>query len=159
MNCWRKKQRRSGFSLLELVIVIVIMGIVAAVAIPRMSRGSAGAADAALSGNLAVLRNAIDLYAGEHNGTNPAVATIVAQLTTYSSATGATNATKTATYLYGPYLRKVPALPVGAEKGSTTIAAAAAAGVGWIYTVATGDIQSNTTATEVDSSDKKYSDY
>ena len=159
MNYLRKRRQRSGFSLLELVIVIVIMGIVAAVAIPRMSRGSAGAADAALSGNLSVLRNAIDMYAGEHNGTNPAVATIANQLTLYSSSTGATNATKTATYLYGPYIRKVPALPVGAEKGSTNVAAAAAAGVGWIYTVATGAIQSNTTAAEKDSADKAYSDY
>jgi prepilin-type N-terminal cleavage/methylation domain-containing protein len=158
MSYWTKK-RRSGFSLLELVIVIVIMGIVAAVAIPRMSRGSAGAADAALSGNLSVLRNAIDLYAGEHNGTNPAVGTIANQLTLYSSATGTTNATKTTTYLYGPYLRKVPSLPVGAEKGSTNIAASAASGVGWVYTVGTGAIQSNTTASEKDSADKKYSDY
>jgi prepilin-type N-terminal cleavage/methylation domain-containing protein len=158
MSYWTKK-RRSGFSLLELVIVIVIMGIVAAVAIPRMSRGSAGAADAALSGNLSVLRNAIDLYAGEHNGTYPAVATIVAQLTTYSTDAGTTQATKDATHIYGPYLRKVPGLPVGAEKGSDSIAAAAATGVGWVYTVASGAIASNTTASEKDSNDKKYSDY
>ena len=124
-----------------------------------MSRGSAGAADAALSGNLAVLRNAIDMYAGEHNGTYPAVATIANQLTLYSSNTGATNATKTATYLYGPYLRKVPKLPVGAEKGSTNIAAAAATGVGWIYTAASGTIKSNTTASEKDSADVAYNTY
>ena len=158
MSYWTKK-RRSGFSLLELVIVIVIMGIVAAVAIPRMSRGSAGAADAALSGNLSVLRNAIDLYAGEHSGTYPAVGTIVAQLTTYSNDAGATQATKDATHIYGPYLRKVPGLPVGAEKGSDSIAASAASGVGWVYTAASGDIASNTTASEKDSNDKKYSDY
>jgi prepilin-type N-terminal cleavage/methylation domain-containing protein len=158
MSHWTKK-RRSGFSLLELVIVIVIMGIVAAVAIPRMSRGSAGAADAALSGNLSVLRNAIDLYAGEHSGTYPAVATIVAQLTTYSNDAGATQATKDATHIYGPYLRKVPGLPVGAEKGSDSIAASAASGVGWVYTAASGDIASNTAASEKDSNDKKYSDY
>ena len=158
MNCWTKR-RRGGFSLLELVIVIVIMGIVAAVAIPRMSRGSAGAADSALSGNLAVLRNAIDMYAGEHNGAFPAVATISDQLSLYTSSTGATNATKTSTYLYGPYLRKIPSLPVGAAKGNTTIAAAAGNGVGWIYNATSGTISSNTTATEKDSSDKKYSDY
>ena len=158
MNSWTKR-RRSGFSLLELVIVIVIMGIVAAVAIPRMSRGSAGAADSALSGNLSVLRSAIDMYAGEHNGAYPAVADIEDQLTLYSSAAGATNATKSSTYLYGPYLRKVPSLPVGAAKGSSGIAAADGTGVGWIYTAASGDITSNTTASEKDSSEKKYSDY
>src|SRR5215218_7529280 len=54
-----------AFSLIELVIVVVIIGIIAAIAIPKMSRGSAGAADSALQGNLAVLRNAIDLYSTE----------------------------------------------------------------------------------------------
>ncbi|MDP6543717.1 MAG: prepilin-type N-terminal cleavage/methylation domain-containing protein [Phycisphaerae bacterium] len=159
MNCWRIRRKRGGFSLLELVIVIVIMGIVAAVAIPRMSRGSAGAADAALSGNLSVLRNAIDMYADEHNGTYPTAANIASQLTLYSSSTGATNATKTTTYIYGPYLRKVPKLPVGAKKGQSGIAAASGDTVGWIYTAASGTIVSNTTASEKDSSDVAYNTY
>lgn len=160
MNMARKRTaRRGGFSLLELVIVVVIIGIIAAIAIPRMSRGSAGAAESALSGDLAVLRNAIDMYAAEHNGTFPAVATIATQLTQYSSAAGATSTTKDSTYLYGTYLQTVPALPVGAKKGSSTIAAADAAGVGWIYNATTGAITANTTATETDASGKKYSDY
>jgi prepilin-type N-terminal cleavage/methylation domain-containing protein len=159
MNCWKKRRQRSGFSLLELVIVIVIMGIVAAVAIPRMSRGSAGAADGALSGNLAVLRNAIDMYAGEHTGVNPTAANIADQLTMYTDSAGATNATKTATHIYGPYMRKIPTLPVGAEKGSDAIAAAAAASVGWVYNSTSGAIQANTGAAETDAAGKLWSDY
>ncbi|MEI7835199.1 MAG: prepilin-type N-terminal cleavage/methylation domain-containing protein [Planctomycetota bacterium] len=156
---WKTRTHRSGFSLLELVIVVVIIGIIAAIAIPRMSRGAAGAADSALAGNIVILGKAVDMYAAEHNGTNPAAATIANQLTLYSSAAGATSATKDTTYIYGPYLRSVPALPVGAKKGSTGIAAADGSGVGWIYNATTGDISSNTTATEVDASGKKYSDY
>ena len=57
---------RKGFSLIELVIVVVIIGIIAAIAIPKMSKGAAGAGDSALQGNLAVLRNAIELYNSEH---------------------------------------------------------------------------------------------
>jgi len=159
MSIWRKRQRRGGFSLLELVIVIVIMGIVAAIAIPRMSRGSAGAGDAALAGNLAILRSAIDMYAGEHGGTYPAVATIANQLTLYSSAAGATNATQSATYLYGPYLRKVPKLPVGAKKGQVGIAAATGDTIGWIYTAASGTITSNTTGSEADVAGVLYTAY
>jgi prepilin-type N-terminal cleavage/methylation domain-containing protein len=159
MNYRSKKRRMNGFSLLELVIVVVIMGIVAAVAIPRMSRGSAGAGDAALSGNLAILRSAIDMYAGEHGGTYPAVGTIANQLTLYSSVTGATNATKTSTYMYGPYLRKVPKLPVGAKKGQTGIAAASGDTIGWIYTAASGTIVSNTTASEKDVAGVAYNTY
>jgi type II secretory pathway pseudopilin PulG len=150
-----------GLALLSLMTVgiIAIMGFVAAVAIPRMSRGSAGAAESALSGNLAILRNAIDMYASEHTGQYPAAATIEAQLMQYTNVSGGTSATKTATHIYGPYLRKSPPLPVGAKKGNTTIAANSGAGVGWKYTAATGAIQANTTGGEADASGKLYSDY
>jgi general secretion pathway protein G len=149
---------RRGFSLIELVIVVVIIAIIGAIAIPRMSRGSAGAADAALAGNLSVLRGAIDLYATEHTGSYPALATFEDQLTQYTDDTGGTSATKTATHIYGPYLRKIPPLPTGAHKGDTGIAAPAAvppvaevAGAnGWLYDVGTGQIWAN----DVDNLDK-----
>jgi prepilin-type N-terminal cleavage/methylation domain-containing protein len=147
-----------GFSLIELVIVVVIIGIIGAITIPRMSRGAAGAADSALVANLAVLRNAIDLFATEHTGTYPAVGTIEIQLTQYSDTFGATSATKDAKHIYGPYLRAVPTLPVGAKKNSTGIADADGGGVGWIYTFASGTIRANTT-TETDTAGKLYSTY
>ena len=127
-------------------------------AIPRLSRGSAGAADSALSGNLAVLRNAIDLYAAEHLGSFPTAANIQNALLQYSDASGNLSATKDTTYIYGPYIRKLPPLPVGTRKGQTGIAAADGNTVGWIYTAATGDIRANTT-TETDASGKLYSAY
>ena len=66
------RMRRQAFSLVELVIVVVIIGIIAAIAVPRMSRAANGAGDAALWGNLATLRGAIDMYAAEHGGGYPA---------------------------------------------------------------------------------------
>ena len=105
------------------------------------------------------MRNAIDHYSVEHNGAFPAAATMANQLTLYSSAAGATSATKGATYAYGPYLLQVPALPVGAAKGNTGIAAAAGSGVGWIYNATTGTVSANTTGTESDASGKLYSAY
>jgi prepilin-type N-terminal cleavage/methylation domain-containing protein len=153
------KHRNRGFSLIELVIVVVIIGIIAAIAVPRMSRGAAGAQDSALTGNLAVLRSAIDLYSTEHGGTYPAAGTVVNQLTLYSSDAGTTNATKTGAFIYGPYVRAVPALPVNCpRKGAVGIAAADAAGIGWIYDDTNGKIRANTT-TEADASGKLYSDY
>jgi len=154
-----EKRRNRGFSLLELVVAVVIIGIIAAIAIPRLSRGSAGAADAALAGNLAVLRNAVDLYSAEHGGDFPAVADIDTALLQYSDALGNISATKDATHIYGPYIRRIPPLPVGARKGEIGIAAADGNTVGWIYNASSGAIRANTTDTEVDSSDKKYSDY
>jgi general secretion pathway protein G len=144
-----------GFSMLELVIVVMILAIVAAIAIPRLSRGSDGAADATLAGDLAVLRQAIDHYAAEHGGALPAEANIVAQLTTYTGVLGNPQAGRDATHIYGPYLRKVPPLPVGARKGATGIAAGDAADVGWIYSESTGNIRANTT-NEIDSGGRLY---
>jgi len=154
----KKRNRHNGaFSLLELVIVVAIIAIIAAIGIPRMSRGTRGAGDSALSGNLTVLRNAIDLYKAEHNGTDPNTATIADQLTQYTDSAGAAQTTKDTTHFYGPYIRKIPPLPVGTEKGSTDIAESTADGVGWIYTA--GVIKANTSTTETDDSGKKYSEY
>ncbi len=158
--------RRSGFSLIELVIVVVIIGIIAAIAIPRLSRGASGAADSALSGNLAVLRNAIDLYATEHGGTYPALSTLEAQLTQFSDASGTTSATKSSSAIYGPYLRKMPSLPVGPAtyKGTSTVvdgstgAAGASAGA-WFYNATTGEIKANLADAQVDASGTKYNSY
>lgn len=140
------QQLRRGFSLIELVIVIVIIGIIAAIAIPRMSRGAEGAAESSLKANLAVLRNAIDLYTTEHEGTRPTVAAFVAEMTTFTNISGGTSATKTTTHIYGPYLREIPDMPVkGQGSKSSTVAAAAGAGVGWVYDATAGTITANST--------------
>src|SRR5215213_5657959 len=106
---------RSGFSLIELVIVVVIIGIIAAIAIPRMSRGSAGAADAAVQQNLSLLRNAVDMFQQEHNGTLPSAANFADQLTNYTDANGNVSPTNTkdSTYFLGPYMRTIPPITVG----------------------------------------------
>lgn len=150
---------RRAFSLIELVIVVVILGIIGAVAIPRMSRGAEGASESALVSNLATLRGAIELYAAEHGGTFPAVATFSDQLLLYSDSTGDTSATKTGAYIYGPYLRAIPALPVGNRQSSTGIAAADAAGIGWIYNATTGVIYANTADSEVNGAGKEWNDF
>ena len=154
----RTRARARGFSLIELVIVVVIIGIIAAIAIPRMSRGSAGAQDATLTANLRVLRNAIDLFSTEHNNGFPAEANIVSQLTEFSDSAGVAQPAKDSTHIFGPYVRDIPALPVGAKKGSTGIAAADAAGIGWIYDEVAGTIKANTT-TEQDAGGKAYNLY
>ena len=165
---------RRGFSLIELVIVVVIIGIIAAIAIPRMSRGSQGAGENALSGDMAVWRNALDLYQTEHNGVYPTdYTTIVNQLTQYTDGNGATSATKDTTHIYGPYMRAIPPLPVNdpsntqsLPKGSNTVGQAAAggtppstitAGYGWLYDGA-GNLYPNT-GTVTDSSGKPYNQY
>jgi len=161
----RRYSRKSGFSLLELVVVVVIIGIIAAIAIPRMSRGTAGAADSAVSGDLAVLRNAIDLFAAEHGNGFPTLANVTSQLTMYtdSSCSSTPVASKDATHLFGPYLRTVPKLPVGANKGQVGFTATAPVGSdatgGWFYDEKTGKIQPNCVDAEVDAAGTKYNAY
>ena len=166
-----RKRRRAGFSLIELVIVVVIIGIIAAIAVPRMSRGSQGAADAALSGNLSVLRNAIDLYYTEHNsypasGGGEDMVVFERQLTKYTDAAGGGTGDKDATHNLGPYLRKVPPLPVGSRRGNNVVrvaptgeAAGSNAAGGWLYFPATGDIKANLPDGETDANGKKYNEY
>ncbi|MEO1279192.1 MAG: type II secretion system protein [Planctomycetota bacterium] len=144
------RTRRAGFSLIELVIVIAILGILAAVAVPRMSRGAAGATSSRLRADLATMRSALELYYVEHNNTYPAVADFEnALVNQFSDVDGNLNATKTGVFIYGPYLKEIPTIQVGARKGSNGVAAADAAGIGWLYNATTGVITANSdTATD-----------
>jgi general secretion pathway protein G len=158
MNASNRSLARRGFSLIELVIVVVIIGIIAAIAIPRMSKGASGAADSALTANLAVLRNAIDLFQTEHQ-VYPTGSKISDQLTKFTDNTQQTSDDKTGGFVFGPYLRSVPPLPVGAKKGSVGIAGAAAAGIGWVYTESNGKIKAGSADAEVDSRGVAYNTY
>ena len=154
-----RRTRNEAFSLVELVIVVVIIAVIGAIALPRMSRGAKGARDSGLVADLAVLRNAIEMYAAEHAGAYPTLASIDDQLTLYTDIDGSTSATKTATAIYGPYVRKVPKLKVGDEKGETGFTATAGtAGNGWVYNQTTGGISANTT-TEADDAGVLYNTY
>jgi prepilin-type N-terminal cleavage/methylation domain-containing protein len=166
-----RRPARGGFSLIELVIVVVIIGIIAAIAIPRMSRGSQGAADSALAQNLSILRNALDMYQTEHGGIYPTAngsITVADLFLKYSTVDGtAVSATKDTAnnIIYGPYLRSIPPIPVGAQKNSngisvtTTSGATAAGGTGiaWLYNSTDGTISAN--ASGNDSAGKAYSSY
>jgi general secretion pathway protein G len=166
MQAARKIKRPTprGFSLIELVIVVVIIGIIGAIAVPRMSRGAKGASDSAVTANLTVLRNALDLYSTEHGGSYPTFANMPNALLQYTDGTStATPGTKSASNIYGPYIRAIPKLPVGANKGLATFTATAPSGTagsaGWYYDAATGAIKANCKDTEVDDAGIQYNAY
>ncbi|MFG0331482.1 MAG: type II secretion system protein [Phycisphaerales bacterium] len=142
-------RRSRAFSLVELIIVLVILGVITAIAIPRFTKGADGADATATQADLAVLRNAIELYKLDHGGTYPTLANFTAQMTGKSDADGTPN---NATGLYGPYMVSVPKLKVGANKGNNTVAApvtvppvAEVAGAGWLYDAASGSVWANAT--------------
>ena len=152
---------RRGFSLIELVIVVVIIAIIAAIAVPKMSRGATGASEAALMQNLAQMRTAIDLFVAEHGGTYPTntASAFGPQMTQYSDATGATSSTKVGNFIYGPYLKAIPPLPVGSQKGlpGVTFTSGYASGNGWYFDGT--NIVANLPASEVDSRSTPYNSY
>jgi prepilin-type N-terminal cleavage/methylation domain-containing protein len=159
-----RRSSKRGFSLLELVIVVVIIGIIAAIAIPRMSRGSAGANDSALAGDLAVLRSAIDLFAAEHGGAFPSLANLPNSLTMYTDNTtaGSPATSKDSAHPYGPYVRVVPKLKVGTNKGAATFTTTTPAGTdtaGWLYNATTGDIRANLADADRDGANVAYNTY
>ena len=152
--------RNRAFSLIELVIVVVIIGIIAAIAIPRMSRGATGAADGALTADLAALRNQIDLFQAEHAGTYPDLVATPTQLTGYTNEAGTVGTKGDGVSIYGPYLRVIPSLPVGANKGKNAfVAAQGGSTAGWVYDKTTGTVTANCPDAEVDSRGIKYNSY
>lgn len=159
----RTQLARRAFSLIELVVVVVIIGIIAAIAIPKMSKGAAGAADSAVAGDLALLRQAVDMYQSEHGGAYPDPAKITAQLTQFSNSDGSTTSTtkdNTNGIVYGPYLRAIPPLPVGPAslKNTVAIGTSATATNAWFYDSTNGGVTVNPAAGS-DSSNKPYSAY
>ena len=158
--------RGRAFSLVELVIVVVIVGVIAAIAVPRLTRGASRAGESALAGDLRVLREAMALYVAEHDG-HPAHERDVADLLTlYSNASGATTATAPDTtngIVYGPYVRAVPPLPVGSNRGETKFKDGANPGDkdggGWWYGKTAGEIRANLGSDELDSKGVPFNEY
>jgi general secretion pathway protein G len=141
-------RKRKGFTLVEILIVVVILGILAAIVIPQFSDASTQSKVSSAKSSLQTLRSQISLYKIQHNDTAPALDTFVAQMTGVTNVAGTVNPNGAQTrdaangYVYGPYLQAMPNNPFNNEAG---LAAAAAAGNGWVYIAGTGDIDLDTT--------------
>ena len=162
---WSMAMRRDrGFSRIELILIATILALIGLIAIPRLSRGDTGPADATLVGNLAVLRNAIDLYVADHGGRYPQAKDLARQLTHFTDATGDIGNVEDNRHIYGPYLRALPPLPIGFYRGATYIidghrAAPGESAGGWWYLSRTGTIKPNVKITDLDDRGQSYLQY
>src|SRR5258707_4111175 len=137
MKSWRKffggcmtyrvQGRKSGFTLVEILIVVIILGILAAIVIPQFTNASTDARKASLVSQLQTLRSQIQLFKLQHNDILPdLVANQWAQMMSKTDLTGAVNTA--AAGIYGPYLESTPKNPLNSD---TTVAAAPVAGGRW----------------------------
>jgi general secretion pathway protein G len=140
----RSRDWRTGFTLVEVMIVVLLVAIIAAIAIPSFSNVSQESRTKALLGQLKTLRSQISLYTVQHHDTVPDLVTNQwAQMQSTTNLGGTVDTT--ATGIFGPYVNKSP---VNSLNGNTSVAASAGAGVGWIFDVNTGTLTAtNATAT------------
>jgi general secretion pathway protein G len=145
---------RSGFTLVEILIVVVILGILAAIVIPQFTNASQEAKESALVSNLQSVRSQIELYKIQHNNDMLPGATGGASFNVcmegYTDKNGLEVAQGTAGAL-GKYMQKIPVNPFStidtvANPGNLVRKDGAAAGADtdhWRYDSTTGAFQAD----------------
>ena len=115
MNRYRAISSRSGFTLVELLIVIIVIAVLAAIAIPKFVNSSARSKEASLHADLKLVRDAVELF---HNDTGTFPASLDSLSATIAPANGldSTGASSpiNAPDWKGPYVASVPSDPVSA---------------------------------------------
>lgn len=167
-------KHRTGFTLVEILIVVVILAIIAAVALPRFSNASAMARASMLADDLRILRMQLEVYRGQHNGIPPGypdgnradaptVEALVAQLTSTTNQIGQVGAAGTPGFRYGPYLREMPVNPLNNKTTVQLLAdgenmpAEGDDSHGWLYKPATMEVRADSPGE--DDVGRKYAGY
>jgi prepilin-type N-terminal cleavage/methylation domain-containing protein len=134
--------RRSGFTLVEILIVVAIIALLAATIAPQVFDLSKHANSSTAEFNLRTLRSQIEVYKSQHDGRLPTGT--LAELTNKTDFDGAIGTT--ALFPFGPYLREVPANPFTNNNSVTLISNSPAQSSnvtgngGWLYNATTGEI-------------------
>ena len=139
---------KSGFTLVEILIVVVILGILAAIVIPQFTEASTEAKLSSLCTDLQTMRSQIELYKVQHNDNLPGVAN-----GTHTAGAGFVNALigKTDIYGevgtdYGPYLQKIPTNQFTDDNTVGIDGTAGDGSNGWEFNTTTGALHADDTA-------------
>ncbi len=131
------RTRRSGFTLVEILIVVIILGILAAIVIPQFTEASNEARLSSMTSDIQTARSQLELYKVQHLDVYPAFDTFVAQMTGMTDINGAAGAD------FGPYLHRIPTNPFA---NTDTLGTGALGSSAWYYDETNGEFRANDTA-------------
>ena len=132
---------KTGFTLIEILIVVIILAILASIVVPHFTSASEDSKLSNLTSNLQSIRAQLELYKMHHNETYPA--NITDGLTKKTRSDGTVDASGS----YGPYLIMFPENPF-VDDPADAVKTGGGAGEGWNYDNATGVIIPNTAGHE-----------
>ena len=141
---------KSGFTLVEILIVVVILGILAAIVIPQFTDASTQARESSLCSDLQTMRSQIELYKVQHKDVMPALvgetsADFETRMTTKTDIDGNAGTD------YGPYLQKIATNPFNNFNTVRVDGAAAGANTdGWRFDTTTGQVHADDTDSSPD---------
>ena len=134
---------KSGFTLVEILVVVVLLGILAAIVVPHFTGASNETRTSALLTDLRRVRSQIEYYKFQHNEQLPAATgettdDFLRRMTTKTDVDG--NAGND----FGPYLQTMPVNPFN-DRSTVRIdgAAAGSNADGWRFDTTTGAFQAD----------------
>ena len=120
-----RRTRKTGFTLVEILIVVIILGILAAIVIPQFTSASQDARKNSLTSQLQTLRSQIELYKLQHLDQLPT--TLVGSTPDWTQLVNKTNnagTTGTSTaFPFGPYLQSAPTNPLNGASAMLVVTA------------------------------------
>jgi len=142
--------KRTGFTLVEILIVVIILGILAAIVIPQFTDASNEARLSSLKSDLQTVRGQVELYKMQHKGYDPTTNEAGAALDFWTQLTTKTDEDGAAGGDFGPYIGVKPGNPFRSGSTAVIVDGADDGASGWSFDTASGLFSALGTAADID---------